>query len=326
MNMLDTLNLVRGAVNDRNLVSVLTHFCIHEGQIYGSNGKMSIQAPFPILREEPIIVNADKFLKAVDKCDGDPIFEIVDEHLILRSKRRKARKIRLPLSTDVYAKPIVSGKRYELEDGYRAAIIKVRDFVSKDASRPWAMGVLHMNDHLYATNNVVLVRTKYSWPPEFPVFGLPGFTVDELCRISLGLSPKYLWHEDNAIAFEFEDGIWLRSVLYAANWPDVEKMIPDMKDLPELPSDMREVTEDLVPFNEDDKFPIVQFKGRTIKTLDGGMVAEDELAGEVAEAAFHAIPLQMVLSQAERMDLSPYPKPCPWLGRGLEGIIIGVRT
>ena len=323
LGMMASLNMVRGAVNEKNLVQVLTHYCIHEGRIYGSNGRLSIEAPFPIFRDDPIVVPAGPFYKAIDKCEQDPIMEFQNEHLLMKSKVRKMRRIQLPLSTEKYDKPVTIGDRYEVPDHYDATLHRIREFVSKDASRPWAMSVLHMDGYLYATNNVVLVRTKIDWPAEYPVFGLPGFTIDEVIRLG---TPKHIWVSEGSVSFEYEGDVWLRSVLYESEWPDVSSMIPDTSSLPRLPRDFTEVTQDMIPFNEDEKFPVVKYSGKQISTLEGGMLAQDELEDEVAEAAFHAIPLQMVLRYATHMDLTPYPKPCPFKGPDIEGVIVGVRT
>jgi DNA polymerase III sliding clamp (beta) subunit (PCNA family) len=321
-----SLKLVRGAVNERSLVTVLTHFCIHEGRIYGSNGRVSVDAPFPVLRDAPTIVPAVPFYSAVDKCEGDPIIEINDEFLTLKSKVRTMRRIRLPLSQDPYSIPVTEGDRYEIPDKYRRAMTVVREFISKDASRPWAMGLLHSDNHLYATNNVILARTPLDWPPEYPVFGLPSFAVDEICRIASYVDLKYLWMSENMAMYEFEDDVWVRSVLYEAQWPDVANMIPDCSNLPLIPKDFKDVTRDLIPFNEDSKFPVVKYNGKVISTLEGNMVAQDELEVELSEASFHSVPLLMILNQATRLDLTPYPKPCPWSGTDIEGVIVGVRT
>jgi hypothetical protein len=202
----------------------------------------------------------------------------------------------------------------------------VREFISKDASRPWAMGLLHSDNHLYATNNVILARTPLDWPPEYPVFGLPSFAVDEICRIASYVDLKYLWMSENMAMYEFEDDVWVRSVLYEAQWPDVANMIPDCSNLPLIPKDFKDVTRDLIPFNEDNKFPVVKYNGKVISTLEGNMVAQDELEVELSEASFHSVPLLMILNQATRLDLTPYPKPCPWSGTDIEGVIVGVRT
>jgi len=325
MSISQTLNLVRGAVSDKNLISVLTHFHITDGKIYGNNGRISIEAPFPKIHDDPITVPGASFVTAVDRCDGDPQIEIGDGFMKMKSKTRKMRMIRLPLSTDDYSKPVTIGDRYEIEDPkeYIEAIRRVSPFVSSDASRPWAMSVLHQGDHLYATNNIIMVRTEYDWPDEYPIFGLPGFTVDEMVRIRR--EPKYVWIHDNGVAYEYDDDVWLRSVRYATDWPDVAPMIPDCSGLPKLPSDTAQVVRDLVPFAQDKSMPIVTFKGNEISTMEGQMIAVDSLAGEVGEASFHAVPLQLALSRATHMDVSTYPKPCPWRGENLEGIIIGVR-
>lgn len=324
VDMMSSLDWVRGAVNEKNLVQVLTHYCIYDGKIYGSNGRISIQAPFPTLQEDPIVVPAGPFYRAIDSCERDPVIELKDDHLLLKSKVRKMRRIRLPLSGEPYDIPVTEGTRYEVPKGYCDALRKIREFVSKDASRPWAMSILHKDGYLYATNNVILVRTPFDWPPEYPIFCLPGFTADEVLRLG---QPDHIWVCENGMSYIYAGkGLILRSVMYEATWPNVDTMIPDCSNLPLLPSDFRSVTQDLVPFNEDDKFPVIKYSGKTVETMEGGMLASDELEHEVSEAAFHAVPLQLVLRYADHMDLGPYPKPCPFSGPGIEGVIVGVRV
>ncbi len=110
MNMLETLRMVRGAVNDRNLISVLTHVHIVDGTIYGGNGRVTIQAPFPKISDDPVTVPAKKFLQAVDACEGDPILEVAKGALTIMSKVRKMRRFRLPLTDHNSTIPITSGR------------------------------------------------------------------------------------------------------------------------------------------------------------------------------------------------------------------------
>lgn len=325
--MLETLRLVRGAVSERNLVSVLTHFHVTpNGKIYGSNGRISIEAPFPVIHDAPITVPAIKFLRRVDQCEGDPELVVKGDTLYIKSKVRKKRRFHLPLSKDEYHIPQTGGQRYEVPDpeAYLESIRRVEPFVSSDATRPWAMSILHKKNNLIATNNVVLAKTKVAWPDEFPTFGLPDFAVHEVSRIKR--KPKALWISENSVCLEMNDDIWVRSVIYDAEWPEyVDDMVPDTSGLPSLPQDAEQVARDMAQADIDERMPIVIFEGKKIRTREGDEGGEDELEGDVGNAAFQSTPLLLVLKYATHMDLTPFPKPCPWKGPNIEGVIVGVR-
>ena len=70
--MIETLNIVKGAVANKAIVPVLTHFHIYDGRVQGSNGKLCIDAPLPELSALELTVPAVKFMQAVKACKGTP--------------------------------------------------------------------------------------------------------------------------------------------------------------------------------------------------------------------------------------------------------------
>ena len=131
---------------------------IYAGRIQGQNGWLAIDAPCPELAGIEATVPAERFLKAVDACDGEPKLSLTDTSMTVSRKGFKARIPLLPHDSfpcvDVSGQPDLTG--IELLPTLR----RLRSFVSEDASRPWSQGVLCVGNHAYATNNVILVRAQ----------------------------------------------------------------------------------------------------------------------------------------------------------------------
>lgn len=324
MSNYETAKLIRSVVSERDLVSVMTHFHLYEGRIQGSNGKLTLDAPWPdYTREEPINVPAEPFVKAFEAME-DPHISLKDEFLFVQEKRMR---VKIPLSTDFYpfcAKPETWDP---IDNEFLTALRKVRPFISDDASRLWACSAMWIDGYLYATNNVVLVRTPYKnswWHPTEDSFTIPSFTIDQLARCQKSLEVMHL--EDSRLTFQLEGDVWLDSARYHGDWPDMEKFFDhDWGAVPPLAGNEKDIVEKLLPFVPDKRHPVIQFKGDSIATMEGGMEAAVET--NCGKAAFHAAPLMMVLKFATHMKVDNYPNPVPFIGANddIQGIIAGVR-
>jgi len=314
--MLDTLNFVRGAVAEKDLVPVLTHFRVYNGRIQGSNGRIAIDAPLPELQGYDFTVPADRFLRAVDTCGGEPKLLIKDDKLVIKRGKFTAK---LPLA-DNAAYPLAEpdkGRKGRINIEF---LPTMRQFIGQDASRPWASGVLMTGDHAYATNNVVLVRHKIDGPKKN--INIPLTAVEELCRIGVDYDIKYT-HTDNHVTFYYDDGSWLRSQLFSVDWPDLSGMFKVCSR--KVREDVKEAVAQILPFCPDPKTPVIKFGDDGVSTLEGDVSAVVKVAG-LTEAYFRAEPLGMVFDIATHFDWSDYPKACPFKSKYLQGVIIGVKS
>ena len=69
---------------------------------------------------------------------------------------------------------------------------------------------------------------------------------------------------------------------------------------------------------------MVRLDEEGVKTMDGDMSGVIKVQGLCA-AGFRVEPLEQVLAVAKYINLTTYPKPCPFVGEHVEGAIIGVR-
>lgn len=318
--MRNTLNLVRGAVSTKDLLPVLTHFHIYEGRVQGGNGRIAIDAPCPELADFDCTVPAERFLKAVDACDGEPKCKLTEEGKLIISKGKF--RATLPLAAHAsFPKAVFGeGKRVKLPP-VLAALRKLLPYIGEDASRPWSCGVLFRDGYAWATNNVVLARVPIQNLPDAVV---PIFAIEEMVR--MGLEPLTVLDSENALSFDLGEDRWLKVQKLSGDWPDVLKFIPAKPpEEGQLAQPLRKAIEKVLPFCPDPKLPVVQTGKDGVSTLEGESCAVLGMK-ELPETRFRAEPLLAVLGTASYIDLSTYPAACYWRGEGIDGVIVGMRS
>ena len=318
--MLETLKLVRGAVAEKDLVPVLTHFHISDGHIQGGNGRVAIDAVLtdPVLKKINVTVPGAKFLMAVDGCKGEPTFKKTDVNLIVK---RGTFRVVLPLA-DHDSFPITEpphGKRLTLKVGndLLPTLRRLRPFIGTDASRAWLCSVLIKDGYAYASNNPIVARV----PCDLPDMVLPVYTIDELMRI--GIPPIAIWLSPKGnMYFDLNHKRWVYSTTLAGEWPDVEKFF-DPVVIEEIASDeLREAVQRVIPFCPDAKFPELFFSDKGVSTADGTMSAAVECAS-LPEGRWHAKNMLLILSEATHMNLDAWPDVCRWTDVGIDGVAVG---
>jgi len=321
MSNYETAKLVRSVVSDRDLIPVMTHFHMYNGRLQGTNGKLTLDASWPeYLSEESINIPAEPFVKAFEAMD-DPNLILKDEFLYVTEGRMR---VRIPTNLEVFPVCHKPEKWDPMDNSILHAIRHIREFVSDDASRPWACSVLYLDGYLYATNNVTIVRTPWNVSSFSDVesFTLPSFGIDQLVRCNREVTAIHV--RTNAIGFEMEGDVWMESVRYTEKWPEVSRFFDDVEwnSIPKLRGDEKGIVEKLLPFVPDKRHPVIKFEGDKISTMEGAM--EAAIDTNCGYGAFHATPLLKVLTEATAMDLEKFPK-VPFEGPYIEGIIAGVH-
>jgi DNA polymerase III sliding clamp (beta) subunit (PCNA family) len=325
--MKDVLRQVRGAVSTKDFIPVLTSFHIYAGRVQGSNGRIAIDFPCPELAGLEVTVKAERFLNAVDCCEGEPDLHITEGGKL--TVKKKSFRAYLPLvdhTTFPRATPDPPEVLLPAEPSFVEVLHDLLPFISQDASRPWACGAqivrgaLPGDGRIYATNNVILVRRDFPWPSA-PVT-LPRSAVDEIVRI--GETPTHVTVRPNHITLYYKNGGWLQASTMAHVWPDVEKMFIE-DTLPPLPVMLEGAIKKVLPFCRDKGIPVVVFSEKGIATEEGEYYAEVSDTPMPA-GRFNANQLLSVLYVATRMDFARYPNPCPFSNeRDLRGLLVGMK-
>lgn len=319
MSNYESAKLVRSVVSERDLIPVMNHFHMYLGRLQGSNGKLTLDAPWPeYLGDEPINIPAEPFVRAFEAMD-DPHIVIRDGFLHISEGRMR---VKIPLNLDLYPACKKPEDWNPMDNSILQAIRHVREFISDDASRPWACSVLYSDGYLYATNNVTIVRTPWEMGSFSDVasFTLPSFGIDQLIRCNRDVTGIHI--RESAIGFEMSD-VWMESVRYTEQWPDTAKFFDNVDwDLPKLSGDEKGIVEKLLPFVPDKRHPVIKFEGSQISTMEGAMEAVVDT--DCGQGAFHATPLLKVLNEATAMDLKKFPQ-VPFKGPHIQGVLAGVH-
>lgn len=302
--MLDAIRFVRGAISDKaNIVPVLSHFYIKGKHIQGSDGRMWIDAPCPELICEAV-VPAERFLRAVDTCGGEPVIRFTDSgRMVVERKPFRSILPVLPVDSFPFATE-TKGTRHKILPGFLGALRILRDFLSTDAERMWATAVLFNDGVAYATNSATIgmVRVK-SLPLNMM---LPLYIIEELLRINQ--PPDSIAADDKSFTFFWGKDIgWLRALPITDEWPiETAKkwLATKMSGLVDIPKTLAPAIEKLLPFCNDPKFPIIYFSDKGISTAPGEVQAEISGFKGLGTGAFRADNLAPMLRQADKMIIT----------------------
>lgn len=323
--MKKTLELVRGAVSTNDLLPVLTHFHIYNGRVQGGNGRIVIDAPCPELAGFDCTVPAERFLKAVDACDGEPRLKLTDGGKLTASKGKF--RATLPLA-DHAAFPKVEeippAASSFLDSVSFPALLPVlerlRPFISTDRTKPWLCSIFFNEGYAWATDNVCLARVPHH---TFQNFILPAYAVDELLRINE--EPVKIQSDMTSIVFYFRGDWWIKAQKLYGEWPNVSALIPRSPPKERLASTpLAEAIRKILPFCPEKEHALIHTGPEGVSTSAGETSAVVGYDGTPV-GCFRAEPFLTVLDASTSIDLSGYPGVCYWQGEGIDGVFVGVR-
>lgn len=319
--MRDILSFVRGAVaNKEGPVPVLTRFCIYDGRIQGSNGRIAIDAPCPELAGINALVPADRFISAIDACDLEPKISLTEgNRLVVARKPFRAVLPTQPIDAFPHSAP-TKGKRQKVPD-LLPMLSRLRPFVGEDSIRMWCLCVYADGETAYATNSNMIA----SFPAEGIKLTLPVFLIDELLRI--GEAPTGMTSDEHSITFFYGDS-WLRSQLITEEWPvqTARELLSWKKAPPQMPPDLLKQIESIIPFCLDPRFPVVHFTEKGVSTEPG------ETQAEVAGAswppiAFDSRNLLPMLRASTRFSIDGEKRQARFAGEGgFKGVMAGTAV
>lgn len=315
--MLTAVQKIRGAVATKDIIPDLTYYFISNGFIHASNGHITAAAPCPDDREYIVPASMfEKFLKAAEQ----PKITVTEDGVKITSKSFRGNIQKIEKISVSYHRP--EGKRVEVDASFVAGLRKIRPFVSENATQPWAAAV-HVNDNkLYATNNVVLARVDIgatNFHGALPVLAI-DFILNRQEKL-VALSGI----DDQNISFFWEDGSWVRTQLVIGEFPQKGLDLLMAAEEPTFP-----VTTDwLMAFNKVAQFcegVICLAPDKIYDKRSEYQVETDALTPVpegAAESRWNPKFLSDVLAVATHWQPQAWPKPAPFKGSNINGVIVG---
>jgi len=316
--MLDAIRFTQGAIAKKDYAPELTHFRIKDGTIRGFNGMIGLHSPIDFDLE--VSPKAIPFIKAIQACK-----EPIQLHITPAGKLAvKSGSFKAFVECLVEKIPDIqpSGEIVQIPGGILEPLKILTPFIAEDASRPWARGILLDGQSAFATNNIILL--EYWLGYTFPVrLNIPRAAVIELLRINI--EPKYLQIDENSCTFHFEGDRWLRSTVYGLDWPDARKILDVPGNFQVPPDSLWEALIDLLPFT-DELGKVRIMDGQAETHSNEGVGASHEIPLLQGSAIFNAKQLLLLEKVITSIDFNQYPKPCPFQGNKIRGIIMGMRS
>ena len=320
--MLEDLKFVQGAVSKRDFIPAMSHFMIRDKTIRSFNGVFTICSPIDC--DIDCNPNAENFIRAITKCKNATQLHLTPaKRLSIKSGNFRALvdtlDTELPdLEPEGDYIPISDGKKLY------TTISELFSLIGEDASRPWGTGLLLRGKSCYATNNVILVEKwlGYNIPVEV---NIPKIALKEILRVRQ--YPIGIRLSKSSITFHFENNRWLKTQVLDPKWPDINNLltIPD-NEYSDLTKEFFKALENLDGFT--DAFGRVYLNSHHIATADKLDEAKAIVEIDTKDGCgiYNLEMLSKLKTIATRIKWSNYPKPCPFIGDGLRGAIIGLRA
>jgi hypothetical protein len=318
--MLDSLRFVQGAVARKDFVHALTHFQIRGGFVKGYNGALTLCAPIDL--DLDVTPKASTFTRAILTCKD--VIQITQTNAGRLSI--KSGKFRALVDCTAEEFPVTNPEGDAIDfptGGVLKALKALLPFIAKDASRPWACGILLRDHSAFATNNSVLI--EYWLGYRFPIaINIPKGAIEEMIRI--GEEPVRMQCTDNSVTFFYSGNRWLKTQLYSLEWPDLQKVFNDpTARLVPVPDGLWDALEDLKPFV--DKLRRVYLRDNHVSTdredLNGALM---EVPGLVGSGIYNVDYLLELQGIAKTIDFHWRDgKGIFFFGDGIRGAMMGQR-
>jgi hypothetical protein len=318
--MLDSLRFVQGAVAHKDFVHALTHFQIKGGFVKGFNGVMTLCAPIDL--DLDVTPKASTFTRAILTCkDVIQITQTNAGRLSIKSGKFRAL---VECTEEDFPVTIPEGDAIDFPTGGVLKALKALEpFIAKDASRPWACGILLRDHSVYATNNSVLI--EYWLGYRFPIsLNIPKGAIAEMIRI--GEEPLRMQCTANSVTFFYSGNRWLKTQLYSLEWPDLEKVFGNpATNLVAVPEGLWEGLESLHPFV--DKLRRVYVRDGVLSTdredANGALMEVPTLVGSGIYNVDYILELKDIVTQIDFHWREG--KGIFFFGDGIRGAMMGQR-
>lgn len=314
--MNDAFRFVHGAVSKKDLVPVLTHFCIQDGKVQGHNGWLTLCSPVDLNTTDTVLIPAAPLIKALDYC-ADPTIKITEESVLITEKGFRVKIPRMKEEFPWVQDPDRGSGEKNQVFGLCAALRKLAPFIGDDATRRWACGVLLRDGFAYATNNVILARTPVSAAAQDVI--IPKQAVDEILRI--GEEPELLIVDEQLLSLTWGER-WLTTKTILDEWPNVTAFFEPLSSPSTVPTTFAEDVDKLLPFCPNPDFPVICLCSDGLKTEDGRMSAQI-MGDPLPDKSFDARMLRLVAGVMKQYQATDYG--LRWTGEGIEGVIAGLR-
>jgi len=315
--MKDAVTKIKSALASKDMGAFLNHYLIADGEILATDGR--ITAGYPSDCGVSALVPGPELEALVGRLADDLTVTAQENAIKLASGRMHGTIQTLPPDSVVFHRP--EGEWRKPPANFIEALRHARPFIADQSVQQWALCACMRSGAILASNNISLVMVECPGLESDVDILLPSRAVDFVLGAKAPLT-EYIVNENHA-AFMWEDGLWLRAQLVIGAFPTAASNL------------LAQQTDTTVAFTKEWKKAYTSVAGisESIITIEperivggkGKARVEHETPMPELAASIHFNPkfLDNVVNVATHWEPSCYPKPIPFRGPGLYGLVMG---
>lgn len=266
-----------GLVTSKEGASYETHVALKSNCAFAFNGVLAAGAP--ITEDLFCYAHNELLVAALSRCDDTySLTQLSQSKLSIKSGKFKAVVPCLDPILINYASP--DPQMVAIDDRFKDAVQAVGVLADENEHHVLTASVLMNGPTVIATNRKVMFEAHHGLdlPPNVP---LPKQFVAALVKSKKKLTG--FGYSKASATFYFEGDYWLRTQLYADEWPDVSSILNKTANLWPIDENFFKGLEAVAPFSEDGNI-----------YFDAGMIRSHEDANTGAEYAIAGVPKGVV--------------------------------
>lgn len=280
-----------------------THVLLNQNWAIAHNGVIGIGEP--ILEDLYACPNAKLMVAALSKCGQSISITQLEQKLSITSGKFRALIPCLPPENlpRIFPDPACAF----IDDRFKAALSAVAP-LSLDENNVVTASVLSQRGTLTATDRKVILQAYHGI--DLPEMALPKSIIKPLTSNVKKL--KSFGFSGTSCTFYFEDDSWLKTQLFAENWPNIDNILNRKANAWPLPENFFEGVRSLEPFSDNGD---IFFNTNVLSSHEGNVDTG-------ATFEIYGLPKGPIMSIKQLKMVEPYIKTIDFLADGPNGKVI----
>lgn len=313
--LIDALNFVSPSIA-KNEAAYREHVLLQNHFAIVSNSQLSIG--HPIEEDLEACPQFDKFKAAINKCGQD--FSLT----VLKNEKLSVVGGKLRAVVDCLSDypPIIPDPNIaKIDDRIKEAFKCASSITSEHGTRFIECSLLLRANDCTATDGKILMQ--YWHGIDLP----PGLVVPHGFAAIVQKSKLKLegfgYTENRSVTFWFENGAWIKTLLYEDKYPDIDKLLNVASSPCEVPKDLFEAMQTVGEFN--DEAMVILKDGKVSSHNTDATGAQFAVDGLNIAQSFDSDLTKIIAPYVETIDLVTHEDRAMFFGKNVRGIIMGCQ-
>lgn len=293
-----------------------THITLASLWAIGFDGVLAAGAP--ITENLDAAPNTTLFLDALTKCGSNYSIVQLDEDK-LSVKTDKFRAFIPCLTHDLIQDVAPDTPVAAINNNLKTALAIVAPLASDNAQQVVTASILVRKGSVVATNRHLMFEAWHAI--DLPTICIPKIAATAIIKCDKPLAR--FGFSENTATFYFEDGSWIRTQLYAEQWPNVDRILEVKANPWPIPPDFYKGVKAVASFNDEGQVFFGQNIIRSHRETNIG--ASYDVSGIPAGLCFSSKYLLMLEPFVKAIDFVGYEEKAYFYGDNFRGALCSIR-